>query len=127
MPLLMNIATVNIGKQKIADGAKGLFSIRRTLPNEKLTLANKLRTTVTVADESNLGKLILPSTDSKGIFAGWCRELDRVAANDLYKSEPLNKVKDTKADNLRKQMLEENYKNWLAEVNARMEKLGFKK
>ncbi len=127
MPLLTDIATVSIGKQRVADGAKGLFSIRRKFPNKELTLANRLRTTVTVADESNLGKLILPSTDSKGVFAGWCRELDKVTTNDLYKSEPLNKVKDTKADNLKKQMLEENLKIWLAEVKTRMEKLGFKK
>lgn len=127
MPLLTDIATMKLGKQVVADTQKGMYALRRTLPQPELSLASKLRTSVTGGSEANLGKLSLPSTDSKGVYASWRSELERVPVYDLCEHKPLNQVKDTDKEDLQAFIRERRHKEWLEEVDARLKKLGFKK
>lgn len=120
MPKLTDIARMSIGKQSI-DIKKGLFEIRRSFPSPKLSVAEKLRTTVTVGNESKIKGFQIPE-DSNGTFASWRKELEKEPIHDLYESQPLNKVKDTTNEDVDSMILEMKHKEWLEEIDASLNK-----
>lgn len=126
MPMLTDIATVKIGKQRAANTLNGLLAIRRTMPQPELRLKNKLKTTLTVGDTSKIQDFKLPS-DSNGIYASWRSELEKTPVHDLYESQPLNQVKDTTKEDINSFLLDKKHNEWLKEVDERMKHLGFKK
>lgn len=127
MPLLTDIAMIQLGKQVVTDTKKGMYALRGIMTQPELSLASKLRTSLTVGSEAKLGKLSLPSTNSKGVYASWRSELERTPVYDLCEHKPLNQVKDTDKEDLQAFIRERKHKEWLEEVDARLKKLGFKK
>ena len=125
MPKLIDIAFVTIGKTRAADTQKTLIEYSKKL-TKPLSLKNKMKVQLTVGDESKLVS-IKGFEESKGIFASWCKELERAPKTDIYQPQPLNKVASTDAEDMRNLALEIKHKEWLQEVNERMEKLGFRK
>lgn len=121
MPILTDIATVTIGKQKAPDALKALYAFRRTFPKPELNLNTKLRTTLVVGDASKLGTIKLPS-ESRGIFASWRSELEKVPVHDLYESQPLNTVKDNSSEDIDAMLLEMRHTEWLKEIDASLSK-----
>lgn len=125
MPKLIDMAFVTVGKTRTADTQKALIEYSNRL-QKPLSLKNKMKVQLTVGDESKLVS-IKGFEDSNGIFASWCKELERVPKTDIYEFQPLNKVKTTDKEDIRNLDLEIKHKEWLKEVNERMEKLGFRK
>ncbi len=125
MPSLLDIALVKVGKQSAADAQKALTTYSKNLYRPPLSMKNKLKTQINIGDESHMSKFIKPP-ESDGIFASWCKNLNRKPAEDLFEHQPLNQVKtnNNKAE-IRQLELEIKHKNWLQEVKERMAKLGF--
>ena len=127
MPLLTEIATIKFGKQVAADTKKGMYELSNKMFRKETSIANKLRTSVAVGSEANLGTITLPSTESNGIYASWCSELERKPMFDLYESQPLNQIKNDDKKEFQEFLLEMRHKEWLKEVENKMKELGFKK
>ena len=124
--MLTDIATMSIGKTKVNDVNKSLYSIARNLYREPLNVKNKLRTTLTIGNAENTGKIGMPS-DCDGVFASWRNELNRQPKQDCFKLSPLNKVKkNSNNDDLKAAKKAFEYTQWLKEVDERMKNLGFK-
>ncbi len=125
MPKLTDIAIMKFGKTIIADTTRGMYTLRRQLPKEELSLANRLRTTVNIGNENNL-KGLEHLAESKGVYASWRSELEREPHFDLCEKTPLNTVKDTTKEDFTDFILDIKHKEWLKAVDERMKKLGFK-
>ena len=127
MPLLTDIAKIQIGKQIVKDTRKGMYEIQQHFPLPEQSLTSRLRTSVTVGSENNLGKVSLPPSESKGTYASWLSEFERTPVYDLYESQPLNQIQDTEKQKLQEFILEKKHKEWLEEINSRIKKLRLKK
>ncbi len=127
MPLLTEIATIKFGKQVAENTKNGLYALRRTMPQSELSIANRLRTTVTIGSGANLGKVSVPLTESKGVYASWRSELERTPVYDLCEHKPLNQVKNTDNEDLQEFIRERRFNEWLEDIDAHLKKLGFLK
>lgn len=126
MPGIMDIAKVIVGNKPATDAQKAIAGYSHELYRPPLSIKNQLRTQLQVGDENNLGKITLPG-DSEGLFAGWCRELNRKSQFDYFEKQPLNAVKENdEMQDIRKLQNKIAHKNWLTSVQKRMKKLGFK-
>lgn len=125
MPRLTDIAIIKTGKQILPDTQKGLYALRRTLPQPELSLKNKLRTNLTIGDESKMKGFELP-VESNGVYASWRKELEKAPKYDLYESKPLNQVKSTDKEDVENLMLSMKHNEWLKEINERIKRLRLK-
>ena len=105
----------------------GIINIAKTstVSMPQLSIKNQMKTQLQIGSEENLGKKILLG-DSDGIFADWCKELNRKPKFDWFEKQPLNEVKS--GDNIQKSSekgFKSKHNRWLAEVSGRMWKLGF--
>lgn len=121
MPKISEIATLII--TKTSQKSKG--SSKNTTQVQPLKIKNKLKTQVSVGDESKLEKFRAPSENDE-IFASWQKELNKKAAKDCFEREPLNKVKTPDNDDINALEREIRYRNWLQDVYDKMKTLGFK-
>lgn len=121
MPKLIDI----VGKMSVNNVLstnidKSMYRLRAKLPQEELTVKNKLKTIL----QTNNGKPF--SAESSGEFAGWRNELNKKPKYDFFESQPLNKikVKNDKTNEMQifKKMIK--YNEWLRSVDERLKMLG---
>lgn len=126
MPGLLDIARVITGKTPAADAQKALLTYSRELYRRPLSIKNKLRTQVTLGDESKIENFKIPA-ESEGVYAGWNLKMDRKPSVDFFEHRSLNQVKQNEIqDDIAGLELEIKHRDWLDGVKTRMKRMGFK-
>lgn len=124
MPKLTEIARMTVAGKPVANAERGLYAYRRSLPQEELSIINKLRTSLNVGNADKITTFQQPA-ESNGIYASWRSELERTPKFDLCQKTPLNEVKDTTETDVSKLILDMKYQNWIQNVNERVKHIRF--
>ncbi len=121
--LLDVVSSASIGN-RVCGVQEAISSIRNRVPSGSNEVKNKLRVTLQV--NSLEEKPLVLCSETKGVFAPWCDQLNKKPETDYFTLQPLNVVKkhDDAAD-IRALELELKLNDWRATVDRTLAKLGF--